>query len=104
MTVGEKVLSVSGRVRVGLVLSCLFISACLALSGKTTDDEEEKTDTVARGRAQETEGRKDSGEEHGTDEGRGDELAARTRTRLGLCPSDFRLSKAGKACEELVSS
>jgi hypothetical protein len=35
-----------GCVRVGLVLSCLFISACLALSGKTTDDEEEKTDTV----------------------------------------------------------
>jgi hypothetical protein len=31
-------------------------------------------------------------------------LAARTRTRLGLCPSDFRLGKADKACEELVSS
>ena len=83
-----------GCVRVGLVLSCLFISACLALSGKTTDDEEEKTDTVARGRDQETEGRKDNGEEHGTDEGRGDELAARTRTRLGLCssPLSFRPS------------
>jgi hypothetical protein len=31
-------------------------------------------------------------------------LAARTRTSLGLWPSDFRLGKAGKACEELVSS
>ncbi len=47
-----------GCVRVGLVLSCLFISACLALSGTTTDEEEEKTDTVAWGRDQETEGRR----------------------------------------------
>jgi len=93
-----------GCVRVVLVLSCLFISACLALSGKTTDEEEEKTDTVARGRDQETEGRRDNGEEHKTGERRGDGLAARARTRLGLCPSDFKLSKGGEACEELVSS
>jgi hypothetical protein len=31
-------------------------------------------------------------------------LAARTQTRLDLCPSVFRLGKADKACEELVSS
>ena len=95
MTVGEKVLSVSGRVRVGLVLSCLWISACLALFVRTTDGEEEKKDTVARGIDQETEGRRVMG---------GVGLAARTRTRLDLSPSDFRLGKAGKACEELVSS
>ncbi len=93
-----------GCVSVGLGLSCLFVSACLALSGKTTDDGEERTDTVGRGRDQETGGRKDNGEEHGADEGRGDELAPKTRTRLGLCPSDLKLSKAGEACEELVSS
>ena len=93
-----------GCVRGGLVLSCLFISACLALSGETTDEGEEKTDTVARGRDQGTEGRRDNGEEHKTGEMRGDGLAARARTRLGLCPSDFKLSKGGEACEELVSS
>ena len=92
---GEKILSLSGRVRVGLVLSCLWISACLALFGRTTDGEEEKKDTVARGIDQETEGLRVM---------RGVGLAARTRTRLGLSPSDFRLGKAGKACEELVSS
>ncbi len=100
---GEKILSVSGRVRVGLVLSCLLISACLALSVLTTDEEEEKKDTVARGRDQETEGLRDSGEEQRTDEGRGVGLAARARTRLGLSPSDLRLGKAGEACM-LVSS
>jgi hypothetical protein len=30
--------------------------------------------------------------------------AAESWTRLAVCPSDFRLGKAGKACEELVSS
>ena len=100
---GEKILSLSGRVRVGLVLSCLWISACLALFGRTTDGEEEKKDTVARGIDQETEGLRDSGEEHRTDEGGGVGLAARARTRLGLSPSDLRLGKAGEACM-LVSS
>jgi hypothetical protein len=38
--------AVWGRVRGGLVLSCLLISACLALSVRTTEEEEEKTDTV----------------------------------------------------------
>ncbi len=89
---------------VGLGLSCLLVSACLALSGKMTDDGEERTDTVGRGRDQETGGRKDNGEEHGAVEGRGDELVPRTRTRLVLCPSDLKLSKAGEACEELVFS
>jgi hypothetical protein len=103
VTVGEKILSVSNRVRVGLVLSCLLVSACLALSVRTTDEEEEKKDTVARGRDQETEGLRDSGEEHSTDEGRGVGLAARAQTRLGLIPSDLRLGKAGEACM-LVSS
>ncbi len=77
MTVEEKVLSVSGRVRVGLVLSCLWISACLALFVRTTDGEKEKKDTVARGIDQETEG-------------------LRVMGGVGLA--------AGKACEELVSS
>ncbi len=114
VTVGEKILSVSGRVRVGLVLSCLWISACLALSVRTTDGEEEKKDTVARGIDQETEGLRDSGEEHRTDEGGDVGLAARARTRLGFSPSDLRLigfcpsdlrliGKAGKTCM-LVSS
>ena len=102
VTVGNKVLSVLGRVRVGLVLSCLWISACLALSVRTADGKEEKKDTVARGIDQETEGLRDSGEEHRTDEG-GVGLAARARTRLGLSPSDLRLGKAGEACM-LVSS
>jgi hypothetical protein len=93
--VGEKILAVPGRARVGLVLSCLWISACLALLVRTTDGEEEKRDTVARGIHQETEGQRVMG---------GVGLAARTRTRLDLSPSDFRLGKAGKACEELVSS
>jgi hypothetical protein len=39
MTVGKNILSVSGRVRVGLVLSCLWISACLALSVRPTGEE-----------------------------------------------------------------
>jgi len=69
VTVGDKVLSVSGRVRVGLVLSCLWISACLALSVRTTDGKEEKKDTVAREIDQGLEGLRDSGEEHRTDEG-----------------------------------
>ncbi len=70
----------------------------------TTDEEEEKTCTVESGRDQETEGLRDSGEEHKTDEGRGVGLAARARTRLGcLSPSDLRLGKAGEACM-LVSS
>jgi hypothetical protein len=105
MTVGEKIVSVSGRVRVGLVLPCLLISACLALSVRTTDEEEGKTDTVASERDQkETEGLRDSGEEHGADEGRGVGLATRGRTRLGLSPSDLRLvGKAGEAVM-LVSS
>ena len=103
VTVGNKVLSVLGRVRVGLVLSCLWISACLALSVRSTDGKEEKKDTVARGIDQETEGLRDSGEEHRTDEEGGVGLAARARTRLGLSPSDLRLGKAGEACM-LVSS
>ncbi len=103
VTVGDRVLSVSGRVRVGLVLSCLWISACLALSVRTTDGKEERKDTVARGIDQEKEGLRDSGEEHRTDEGGGVWLAARARTRLGLSPSDLRLGKAGEACM-LVSS
>ncbi len=103
MTVAEESLSMSGRVRVGFVLSCLLISACLALSVRTTDEEDGKTDTVARGRDQETEGLRDSGEEHKTDERRGVGVAARTRTRLDCCPSDLRLGKAGEACK-LVSS
>ncbi len=88
----------------GLVLSCLFISACFAMSGETTDDGEDNAETVTRGREQETEGRRDNGEEKMTDERGGDGLAARTRTRLGMCPSDLKLSKAGEACEELMSS
>ena len=103
VTVGDKVLSVSGRVRVGLVVSCLWISACLALSVRTTDGKEEKKDTVARGIDQGTEGLRDRGEEHRIDEGGGVWLAARARTRLGLSPSDLRLGKAGEACM-LVSS
>ncbi len=67
MTIGDKVLSVSGK-KGGAIISM-----------------------VARG------------EETKADEGRGFGLAARARTRLGLCPSDFRLGKAGEACM-LVSS
>ncbi len=85
-------------------MSCLFISACFALSGKTTDDGEDNAETVPRGREQETEGRRDNGAVQVTDERGGDGLAARTRTRLGFYPSDLKLSKAGEACEELMSS
>ncbi len=83
----------------GLVLSCLFISACFALSGETTDDGKDNAGTVTRGGEQKREGRRDSGEEQMTDERGGDGLAARTRTRLGCCPSDLELSKAGEACQ-----
>ena len=73
-------------------------------------------DRVTRGQDQETEVRMACGEDSGCVRGgeiRGElgqramdgiGLAARTRTRLDLCPSDFRLSKAGEACKELVSS
>ena len=71
---------------------------------------------MTRGQDQETEVRMACGEDSGCVRGEeirgelgqramdGIGLAARTRTRLDLCPSDFRLGKAGEACEELVSS
>jgi hypothetical protein len=50
-------------------------------------------------------GRGMQGEKRGVEGGaREHNKAAESCTRLAVCPSNFRLGKAGKACEELVSS
>ena len=89
------------RVRGGLVLSCLLISACLALSMRATEEEEEKTDTVARGRDQETEGLRDNAA--GNSDNETDTSAADSRTRAALFPSDWESGTAGEAGARLSS-
>ena len=68
-------LALWGGVCVGLVLSCLLISACLALSVGTTGEEGEKTKDLREGEAG-----------HGGKET--DTLATDSRTRAVLVPSD----------------
>ena len=88
-------LALWGRVWVGLVLSCLMISACLALSVGTTGEEEEKTNTVVRGRDQDTEDLRDG--ETGNRDNETDKAAADSRTRAALFPSDWGSGTAGEA-------
>jgi len=94
-------LALWGEVGVGLVLSCLFISACIALSVRTTGKEEEKTSTVERGRDQETEDLGDS--EAGNWDNETDTSAADSRTRAALFPSDWESGTAGEAGARLSS-
>ena len=63
-----------------------MISACLALSVRTTGEEEEKTNTVARGRDQDTEDLRDG--ETGNRDNETDKSAADSRTRVALFSSD----------------
>ncbi len=68
-------LALGDGVCVGLVLSCLLISACLALSVGTAEKEGEKTKDLRDGEAG-----------HGGKET--DTLATDSRTRAALVPSD----------------
>ncbi len=71
------------------------------MSMRTTEEEEEKTDTVAKGRDQETEGLRDNAA--GNSDNETDTSAAASRTRAALLPSDWESDTAGEAGARLSS-
>ena len=90
------------------MLSCVRISFCLVWLGTATEEDAAGADIVTRGLDQETEVRMACWEDSGCVRGgeiRGElgqramdgiGLAARTRTRLDLSPSDFRLARLAR--------